>query len=87
MASPLVAQTDVAPGSSEPHNENLGPPGEVVKVYPPRGPWTQYRLAATTTFHCTRCKKQKTAKLVATRDGRWENLLCNGCYGFLASKQ
>ncbi|KAF8422223.1 hypothetical protein EV426DRAFT_606579 [Tirmania nivea] len=89
MASTSAAPTgNVVPGSPELLNENkTTPPGEVVKVYPQRGPWTQYRLAASTTFTCTRCKKQKKAKLVAIKETQWENLLCNGCYGFLLSRK
>ncbi|KAA8892825.1 hypothetical protein FN846DRAFT_770209, partial [Sphaerosporella brunnea] len=49
-----------------PTQDAAAPPFEVVKVYPPRGPWTQYRLAATTSFECSRCNRQKKAKLVAT---------------------
>ncbi|KAK4444583.1 hypothetical protein QBC34DRAFT_442389 [Podospora aff. communis PSN243] len=57
----------------------------VVKEFPPFGNLQQYRLAKVTTFTCDRCTKQKTSKLVVTKDGDWETLLCNGCYGWLRS--
>ncbi|WP_410676885.1 hypothetical protein [Amycolatopsis sp. cmx-4-68] len=58
---------------------------DIVKHYPPRGTLRQYRLANATSFTCGRCGADKTAKLVATVDGAWEPLLCNGCYGWLLS--
>jgi len=58
---------------------------DVVKHYPPQGSLRQYRLAKATSFTCGRCRGDKTAKLVATVDGAWEPLLCNGCYGWLLS--
>ncbi len=58
---------------------------EVVKTYPPRGPLQQYRLAASTSFLCSRCGIGKTSKLVTTVQADWERLLCNGCYGYLLS--
>jgi hypothetical protein len=60
-------------------------PGEIIKVYPPRGPLRQYRLAASATFACSRCGLQKTSKLVTVVDGKVDALLCNGCYGRLLS--
>ncbi|KAH8153168.1 uncharacterized protein LAJ45_02755 [Morchella importuna] len=77
----------VSSGSSS--GQGAAPPAlfEVVKVYPSRGPMTQYRLASATTFTCSRCQRQKTAKLVATRNGQWDALLCNGCYGFIISRE
>ena len=58
---------------------------EVVKTYPPRGPLQQYRLAASTSFLCSRCGTGKTSKLVTTVQADWVRLLCNGCYGYLLS--
>lgn len=58
---------------------------EVVKTYPPRGPLQQYRLAASTSFLCSRCGTGRTSKLVTTVQADWERLLCNGCYGYLLS--
>ena len=58
---------------------------EVVKTYPQRGPLQQYRLAASTSFLCSRCGTSKTSKLVSTIQVDWDRLLCNGCYGFLLS--
>ena len=39
---------------------------EIVKTYPSRGPLQQYRLAASTSFLCSRCGSAKTSKLVTT---------------------
>ncbi|KAF8457050.1 hypothetical protein BDZ91DRAFT_701489 [Kalaharituber pfeilii] len=87
MSSDLSRINDVSTGSSEPHTESAAPaPFEVVQVYPSRGPLTQYRLASATPFTCSRCTKQKKAKLIATREGKWDALLCNGCYGNILSK-
>ena len=58
---------------------------QVVKTYPPRGPLQQYRLAASTSFLCSRCGTGKTSKLATTVQADWERLLCNGCYGRLLS--
>jgi len=98
MASDSSQIHDVSTGSSESQNmmgcglqtkdQDTAPaPFEVVKVYPSRGPLTQYRLASATNFKCNRCQQQKKAKLVATRDSQWDALLCNGCYGFLLSRE
>lgn len=54
---------------------------DVLKEYPLRGALQQFRLIKITTFTCDRCKQEKTSKLVATEDGNWENLMCNGCCG------
>jgi hypothetical protein len=58
---------------------------EVVKTYPQRGPLQQYRLAAGTSFVCSRCGIGKTSKLITTVQNDWDRLLCNGCYGYLLS--
>ena len=58
---------------------------EVIKAYPQRGPLQQYRLAASTSFLCSRCGADKTSKLVSTVKADWDRLLCNGCYGRLLS--
>ncbi|KAH7371720.1 hypothetical protein BKA66DRAFT_182046 [Pyrenochaeta sp. MPI-SDFR-AT-0127] len=63
------------------------PPLEVVKQYNTRGGWTLHRLATATGFLCNCCSKEKKAKLVATRDGLWDKLCCNACYGQLLSTQ
>jgi len=63
------------------------PQFKVVKQYKPRGGWTLHRLASATAFTCGRCNKQKTAKLVAVHDNRWDTIRCNGCYGEVLSKE
>ncbi|KAK4170894.1 hypothetical protein QBC36DRAFT_150857, partial [Triangularia setosa] len=54
---------------------------DVLKEYPLRGTLQQFRLIKVRAFTCNRCNKEKKSKLVATEDGNWENLMCNGCYG------
>lgn len=61
------------------------PEFNIVKAYPPRGILQQCRLAAVKQFSCCRCRKSKTSKLVAIKEGRWDQLWCNGCYGLLLS--
>jgi hypothetical protein len=63
------------------------PPSTVTKHYEPRGEWTLHRLETATQFSCGQCKKQKKSKLMATKNGNWDDLCCNGCYGTMASKQ
>lgn len=60
---------------------------EVVKEYPQRGQLRQYRLARPTSFTCNRCSLENVSKLVATVNGNWDALLCNGCYGWLLSQE
>jgi hypothetical protein len=52
---------------------------EVLKEYPARGALQQFRLTKGTKCTCSRCNKDKTAKLVVIKDGNWESLMCNGC--------
>jgi hypothetical protein len=59
---------------------------EVLKEYPARGALQQFRLTKVTKFTYSRYNKDKTAKLVVTKDGNWESLMCNGCYGFMLSQ-
>lgn len=51
------------------------------------GTFTHVRAISVSTFVCSRCHKQKTSKTTiewTTSEGA-QNLLCNGCYGFLCS--
>ena len=59
---------------------------DVLREYPLRGVLQQFRLIKVTTFTCNRCNREKTSKLVATTDGNWQNLICNGCYGSVLKK-
>ncbi|KAI5790403.1 hypothetical protein FPQ18DRAFT_338539 [Pyronema domesticum] len=76
-------------------NQDLSNPSEptppagfdIIQKYPPRGSLTQYRLSSATAFTCSRCTKQKKAKLIAVRDGNWKLMLCNGCYGNILSRE
>lgn len=60
-------------------------PSTVVKIYPPRGPMQQFRLAKSTAFECFRCRQAKKSRLLTIYSGDWSRLLCNGCYGCLLS--
>ncbi|KAL2818991.1 hypothetical protein BDW59DRAFT_151731 [Aspergillus cavernicola] len=56
---------------------------DIQKTFQQRGSLQQYRLSKATDFYCSRCNQNKKAKLVATIEGDWDRLLCNGCYGYL----
>jgi hypothetical protein len=60
-------------------------PFEIEKVYPPRGPLQQYRLAQSAAFSCFRCGQPKKSKLITVYRDDWSRRLCNGCYGRLLS--
>jgi len=66
--------------------ESLPPQFEVQKTYPPRGGFQQYRLVTATGFKCSRCGKEKKAKLLAFAADNWDEPVCNGCYGEALSK-
>lgn len=60
-------------------------PFDIEKVYPPRGPMQQYRLAQSAAFNCFRCGQSKKSKLITILGDDWSRRLCNGCYGRLLS--
>ena len=62
-----------------------GPPFEVAKVYPPRGPLQQFRSERSIPFTCIRCGEDKISKLQSVYQGDWSRTLCNACYGRLLS--
>ncbi|KAI2608731.1 uncharacterized protein GGS25DRAFT_491417 [Hypoxylon fragiforme] len=66
--------------------EAVPPQFTIAKTFPPRGGMQQYRLDKSHKFTCGRCQKDKTAKLVVVREGWWEQLWCNGCYGEVLAK-
>lgn len=72
---------------SEQDSNTIPPSFVITETYAPQDPFQLYRLATATPFHCSRCKREKKAKLVATQDSRWDTLLCNGCYGLNLSKR
>lgn len=39
------------------------------------------------TFYCSRCRQMKTSKKYAIKENDPDYMICNGCYGFLLSKQ
>jgi hypothetical protein len=57
----------------------------IEKVFSARGPMQQFRLKELNSFHCFRCGRSKTSKLVSIYKENWSMRLCNGCYGFLLS--
>jgi transcription elongation factor Elf1 len=62
------------------------PPSKTVKTYPPKGNLQQFRLEQPHEFQCARCGGTKKSRLVTVKDGDWARLLCNGCYGYVLSK-
>jgi hypothetical protein len=63
------------------------PPAAVVRTFRPARQLQLYGLGARVRFQCTRCRKVKTACLVATMDGDWAQTLCQHCYGVLVHTQ
>lgn len=63
--------------------KSMTPLGEVEKVFPQRGSLCLYRLVKRANFNCSRCTLEKTSKLVAYPKDKWDEALCNGCYGYL----
>ena len=59
--------------------------GEVEKAFPPRRSLCMNRLATRANFICSRYSLQKTSKLVAYARDKWDEPLCNGCYGNILS--
>ena len=67
--------------------KSLTPLGEIEKRFPPRGSLCLHRLVKRANFVCSRCSLQKTSKLVAYAKDKWEEPLCNGCYGNIQSQK
>jgi hypothetical protein len=66
--------------------QNSTPPQfEVEKVFPRRGSLDLYRLVKRAAFTCNRCGLEKTSKLLAFVQDKWDKPVCNGCYGLLLS--
>lgn len=61
------------------------PQFEIVKAFPPRGEWRLFRLVSHSTFTCHRCGGEKKSKMVSFHKEDWENVHCNGCYGYVLS--
>ncbi|KAH8595391.1 hypothetical protein B0O99DRAFT_622785 [Bisporella sp. PMI_857] len=55
---------------------------QAVKVFPQRGGLCLHRLAKPAAFTCNRCSLGKASKLVAFANHKWDEPLCNGCYGY-----
>jgi hypothetical protein len=66
--------------------ESLPPQFVVQKKYPPRGGFCQYRLVKATGFECHLCGNEKKAKLIAFVGEKWDEPVCNGCYGQALSR-
>jgi hypothetical protein len=65
--------------------ELIPPQFKVEKVFPQRGYLCLHRLVKRATFTCNRCGLGKTSKPVAFAKDKWDEPMCNGCYGYLLS--
>jgi hypothetical protein len=63
------------------------PPAAVVRAFKPKGNLQLHRLGKHARFHCTHCRKDKTAVLVAIMGGDWEQTICEQCYALLRREQ
>lgn len=63
--------------------KEMPPQFQVVKVFLQRGYLCLHRLAKPAAFTCNRCSLEKTSKLVAFAKDKWDEPVCNGCYGYL----
>jgi hypothetical protein len=70
-------------GYGQQHGKAMPPQFQVVKVFPQRGYLCLHRLVKPATFTCNRCSLGKTSKLVAFAKDKWDEPMCNGCYGYL----
>jgi len=71
------------------HNTQKAMPSQfqVLKVFPQRGSLCLHRLLKLATFTCNRCSLGKTSKLVAFTKDKWDEPVCNGCYGYLTASK
>ena len=58
----------------------------IIKNYPPKGPFKQYRLQDLHSFTCHRCNSQKKSKMITNYKDNWSMIFCNGCVGLLVKK-
>jgi len=63
--------------------KEMPPQFQVVKIFPQRGYLCLHRLVKPAAFTCNRCSLGKTSKLVAFAKDKWDEPMCNGCYGYL----
>jgi hypothetical protein len=63
--------------------KEMQPQFQVVKIFPQRGYLCLRRLVKPAAFTCNRCSLGKTSKLVAFATDKWDEPMCNGCYGYL----
>ncbi len=61
----------------------IPPQFQVVKVFPQRGDLCLHRLVKPAAFTYNRCSLGKTSTLVAFAKDKWDEPVCNGCYGYL----
>jgi hypothetical protein len=64
---------------------SIPPQFEVEKGFPRRGSLCLYRLVKRAAFTYNRCGLEKTSKLLAFAKDKWDEPVCNGCYGLLLS--
>ena len=89
MSSPQTKPSepqDLTPSATTQSKDPSTPPCAVTKQFESCGEWTLHRLEAAQQFTCTRCTTAKKAKLIAIKDGRWDDMCCNACYGNMLSK-
>jgi hypothetical protein len=63
--------------------KEMPPQFQVVKIFPQRSYLCLHRLVKPAPFTCNRCSLGKTSKLVAFAKDKWDEPMCNGCYGYL----
>ncbi|KAG9240301.1 hypothetical protein BJ878DRAFT_388977, partial [Calycina marina] len=57
------------------------PQFQVVKIFPKRGYLCLHRFAKPAAFTCNRYSLGKTSRLVGFAKDKWDEPMCNGCYG------
>ena len=52
--------------------------GRMIRKYPEKKEYEQYRYESVVDFNC---KKSKKSKLIVVYNEDWSKIICNGCYG------
>ena len=52
--------------------------GRMIRKYPEKKEYAQYRYESVVDFNC---KKSKKSKLIVVYNEDWSKIICNGCYG------
>jgi hypothetical protein len=61
------------------------PSEQIIKEYPPKGAYKQFRFDVQCSLTCSKCGKAKKSRLITIIDDDWDRKLCNACYGTLLS--